>query len=243
MPQLYDSIGIGYEDYRRPDPRVAAAIRSGLGAASSVVNVGAGTGSYEPEGCIAVEISRTMIAQRTAHAAPVVQASCDGLPFDDASFDAALAVLTIHHWPDRSLGLREMARVSRERVVILSWDTAEADFWIYDYFPEIEEIDRRTCPPIDEVRGELGALESVAVPIPWDCSDGFLGAYWRRPRAYLDAGVRSAISTFQRIDPEAGIERLRSDLDDGTWDERYGHLLERDVLDLGYRLLVAEHAA
>ena len=243
MAQLYDEIGIGYGDYRRPDPRVAAAIRAGLGDASSVVNVGAGAGSYEPADCVAVEPSGTMIAQRPKRGAPVIQASSECLPFEDASFDAAMAVLTIHHWPDPARGLAEMARVSRQRVVVLSWDPDAANFWLFDYFPEIAEIDHQICPTIDEVRGALGSLESIAVPVPWDCSDGFLGAYWRRPRAYLDPGVRGAISGFRRIDPDAGIERLRRDLDDGSWQNRYGQLLDRDALDLGYRLLVATNAA
>ena len=144
MAQLYDEIGIGYRDYRRPDPRFARAIRSALGDAASVVNVGAGAGSYEPDHCrvVAVEPSMEMIPQREGAAAPVVQAAGARLPFGDGAFDAALAVLTLHHWPDRARGLSELARVSRKRVVVVSWDPDTFNVWLYDYFPQIAEIDR-----------------------------------------------------------------------------------------------------
>src|SRR5438128_11961089 len=209
--ELYDEIGVGYRNSRRPDPRIATAIFHALGEAETVVNVGAGAGSHEPSdrSVIAVEPSMTMIRQRPVGSAPAVQASATHLPFRSATFEAALAILTVHHWPDRARGLGELARVARDRIVILTWDPATSGFWLVDdYFPEIV--------------------------------DGFLGAYWRRPHAYLDASVRSAISTFSKIHAlEAGLTRLRRDLQDGTWERRYGDLLGRREIDLGYRLLVS----
>jgi SAM-dependent methyltransferase len=241
--QLYDAIGPGYGAYRRPDPRIGAAIRQALGDAESVVNVGAGAGSYEPPGrrVVAVEPSRAMIAQRRASMAPVVRASATALPFRDGVFGAALAVLTVHHWPDRARGLAEMARVARDRVVILTWDPAMPGFWLTeDYFPAIFVVDRPIFPTMDELRRALGEIRILPLPVPHDCTDGFLGAYWRRPHAYLDAGVRAAISTFSKIgDPGPGLVRLRGDLEDGTWMRRHGALLDRVELDLGYRLVVA----
>jgi len=245
MAHLYDQIGIGYRALRRPDPRIAAAIVDALGPAASVVNVGAGAGSYEPTDrrVVAVEPSREMIRQRPAGAAPVVQASATALPFRTATFDAALAVLTVHHWPDRARGLAELRRVARDRVVILTWAPDAAGFWLVeDYFPELVAIDRAIFPTPDEMRRTLDPIEVHPLPIPHDCTDGFLGAYWRRPRAYLDAAVRGAISTFSKIgDVDPGLARLRNDLEDGTWTRRHGLLLTRSELDLGYRLVVAKN--
>ena len=244
MSHLYDTIGIGYRALRRPDPRIAAAIVSALGPALSVVNVGAGAGSYEPADrrVVAVELSREMIRQRPAGAAPVLQASATALPFRGSAFDAALAVLTVHHWPDRAQGLAELRRVARGRVVILTWEPDAASFWLTEeYFPELVVIDRGIFPTRDELERSLGPVELLPLPIPHDCVDGFLGAYWRRPRAYLDAAVRGAISTFSKLaDVEPGLERLRRDLDDGTCTRRHGPLLARADLDLGYRLVIAQ---
>jgi SAM-dependent methyltransferase len=245
--QLYDEIGIGYGSQRRPDPRIASAILHALGPADPVLNVGAGAGSYEPTDrrVVAVEPSRVMIRQRPRSAAPVVQGSAVPLPFQDASFAAALAVLTVHHWPDRARGLRELVRVAEQRVVLLTFDPAASGFWlIEDYFPEIGEIDRRILPPIAELRDLLGELEVHPVPVPHDCTDGLLGAYWRRPRAYLDAGVRGGMSSFAKLgDVESGLARLRRDLEDGSWERRHGHLLHRSEIDLGYRLVIAQQSA
>src|SRR6266850_1722401 len=201
MAELYDAIGQGYDLHRRPDPRIASAIVAALGPADTVVNVGAGAGSYEPRDrrVVAVEPSRAMIGQRRPCSAPVVQASATALPFRDAAFDAALAVLTVHHWPDRARGLAELTRVAR-RMVILTWDPASSGFWLVDdYFPEIAIIDRPIFPGLDELTRMLGPIDVRSIPVPHDCSDGFLGAYWRRPHAYLDAGVRGAISTFAKL--------------------------------------------
>jgi SAM-dependent methyltransferase len=245
MTQLYDEIGRGYSSYRRAEPRIVAAINRVLGTAETVVNVGAGTGSYEPtdRAVVAVEPSLAMIRQRRAGSAPVIQASATHLPFRDAAFAAALAVLTVHHWPDRQRGLTEMARVVRQRVIILTWDLAvTAGFWLVeDYFPEIVQADRRIFPSFEEFSGALGRIEVQPLLVPHDCADGFLGAYWRRPHAYLDPGVRSAISTFAKIgDVTPALTRLRRDLEDGTWMHRYGHLLRQSELDLGYRLIIAQ---
>ena len=243
MTELYDEIGVGYRNSRRPDPRIATAIVHALDEAETVVNVGAGAGSYEPSdrAVVAVEPSMTMIRQRRVGSAPAVQASATQLPFRNATFEAALAILTVHHWPDRVRGLAELARVARGRIVILTWDPATSGFWLVDdYFPEIIEIDRRIFPSIEEFSRALGRIDVHILPIPHDCADGFLGAYWQRPHAYLDASVRSAISTFSKIRAlEAGLTRLRRDLEDGNWERRYGDLLRRSKIDLGYRLLVS----
>jgi len=241
---LYDHIGIGYSDYRRPDPRIAARIDAALGPCRSVLNVGAGAGSYEPRNrsVTAVEPSAQMIRQRPAEAAGVVQADAVRLPFADRSFDAALAILTIHHWPDKARGLAELRRVARERVVILTWDPQHAQFWlIQDYLPEIHEIDRRDFPTLREIEQAIGLSETEVLAIPADCADGFLGAYWRRPAAYLDPRVRAAISIFSKLDASAAIARLEADLADGTWRSRHGELLARSELDVGYRLVVARY--
>jgi SAM-dependent methyltransferase len=240
--ELYDTIGHGYRRTREQDPRIAEQILSALGDSSSVLNVGAGAGSYEPRDrkLIAVEPSMVMVRQRPGGAAPVVRASATDLPFRDECFDASLAVLTIHHWPDLARGLQEIRRTARRTVVILTFDTSVGGFWLTDYFPEIPEIDRRTMPPISEVQRHLGRAAVFDVPVPYDCVDGFLCAYWRRPHAYLDANVRSAISIFSKLgDLEAGLSALQADLDSGEWYRRYGRLLHRSELDLGYRLVVA----
>jgi SAM-dependent methyltransferase len=242
-PHLYDRIGPGYTTHRRPDPRIAAAIVDALGPARSVLNVGAGAGSYEPTDrrVVAVEPSPEMIRQRPPGAAPVVQASATALPFRDGAFDATLAVLTVHHWPDRARGLAELRRAARDRAVILTWEPGAVPFWLVDdYFPELVALDRPIFEPIDALRRVLGPIEVRPVPVPHDCVDGFLGAYWRRPEAYLDPAVRGAISTFTKIDDsEPGVARLRRDLEDGTWRRRHGALLGRESLDLGYRLIIA----
>jgi SAM-dependent methyltransferase len=190
---------------------------------------------------VAVEPSMAMIRQRRAPGIPVVQASATRLPFPDGAFAAALAVLTIHHWPDRVCGLSELARVARHRLVIVTYDPAATGFWLVeDYFPVIAEIDRQILPSLDEFRQTLGPVDVHPLPIPHDCTDGFLGAYWRRPSAYLDPDVRGAISSFAKLpDVDAGLSRLRADLADGTWERRHGHLMHRTSLDLGYRLVVA----
>jgi SAM-dependent methyltransferase len=240
---LYDRIGVGYSAWRRPDPRIAARITDALGPARTIVNVGAGAGSYEPadRAVVAVEPSAEMVRQRPPSAGPAVRASAERLPFRDRAFDAAMAVLTIHHWPDWRAGLAEMRRVAREPVAILTWDPDHPGFWlVQDYFPEILEIDRVILPRLEEIERVLGPCEVRPVPVPADCSDGFLGAYWQRPEMYLHPGARGAISSFAKIQTlESGLDRLRAELGDGTWERRYGSLRALPELDIGYRLVVA----
>lgn len=238
----YDSIGHGYARVRRQEPRIAARIDSALADCRSVVNVGAGTGSYEPRGreVIAVEPSEVMIRQRDSAAAPAIRGCASALPFRDGAFDGSLAILTLHHWPDLERGLDELRRTSRKRTVILTFDTSVGGFWLTDYFPEILEIDSKTMPPISEIRRHLGDFAILDVPIPHDCKDGILGAYWRRPEAYLHAEVRNGTSVFSGVEHlESGLRRLRSNLESGEWHRRYGWVLEEQELDLGYRLLIA----
>jgi SAM-dependent methyltransferase len=181
-----------------------------------------------------------MIRQRDPRAALAVRASATNLPFYDETFDASLAVLTIHHWPDLESGLQELRRAARRNVVILTCDPSVVGFWLTDYFPEILEIDRRIMPCVSELRRHLGRIAVFDVPIPYDCTDGFLGAYWRRPEAYLSADTRACISTFSKLrNVEQGLAALRRDLASGEWHSRYGELLRRSTLDLGYRLVVA----
>jgi SAM-dependent methyltransferase len=244
---LYDSIGRNYVELRRPDQRIASIMGTTLGDAVSVVNVGAGAGSYEPlsRTVLAVEPSEVMIRQRPAGAAPCLQGSAEALPVETASVDAAMAVLTVHHWIDLERGLAEMARVARKRVVLLTWVPDARPFWLTeDYFPEIAAIDRKIFPSTPALTAMLeriiGPVHIAPVPIPHDCTDGFLCAYWRRPESYLSANARSAISSFTKIDTEPGLAKLRSDLESGYWAERNRHLLGLDALDLGYRIVRCE---
>ena len=243
-PAIYDLIGRDYASQRRSDPRIASVIDAALADAGSVLNVGAGSGSYEPghRRVVAVEPSSVMLAQRPRSAAPAVQARAEELPFANATFDAVMGVLTVHHWTDQLRGLRECIRVARERVVMLTFDPASDGFWLtQDYLPEFLAIDRLQFPSIAALTAAFGPEARVGirpVPIPKDCVDGFLGAFWARPHAYLDARVQAGISSFARADVGAGLSRLRSDLSDGTWNARYGHLLALDVLDIGYRIII-----
>ncbi len=244
MTALYDTIGTTYGRYRRPDLRVQAAIDAALGDAKTVVNIGAGSGSYEPAGLIiAVEPARTMIAQRPIGSAPVVQAVAEHLPFRDKQFDAALAILTTHHWPDPRAGLREMARISHKQIILTHNDAAFANFWLtVEYIPELPRLDlaERFMPPIEDT---MRITDIIPVPVPWDCTDGFLCSYWRRPEMYLDPDARAAISGLALLGDDItgpAINRLAADIKSGAWDARYGHLRELDELDLGYRIIVAE---
>ena len=247
MGAVYDTIGTDYAAKRRADPRIALAIGKALGDAASVVNLGAGAGSYEPRGLpvVALEPSWELIGQRPAGAAPVVQAVAEHLPFPDGAFDAALAVLTVHHWSDRRAGLAELARAAR-RVVIVTWDPGCRDsFWLTtEYLPEIADFDVPRFPTLAELAEGLGArIETRVLPVPHDCADGFLGAFWRRPDAYLDPAVRGAMSCFAQLPRErvdAGLTRLAEDLRDGTWAARFGHLHDLDSADLGYRVVIAD---
>lgn len=245
---MYERIGLGYTTTRRPDPRIAATISAALGDARTVVNVGAGAGAYEPPDrrVVAVEPSQAMIAQRPTGAAPCIQAVAEHLPLRDQTFDASLAILTLHHWTDQAAGLAELRRVARRRVLVLTWDPVTGGaFWLVaEYFPEILAFDRPRFPSLASLKQRLGAVRVIPVPIPHDCRDGFLGSFWCRPESYLDATVRGAISGFALVDPESvqrGVARLAGDLRSGRWDARHGALRRQGTLDLGYRLIVAEH--
>lgn len=238
----YDRIGVDYADLRRPDPRIAAAIDAALGPARTVVNVGAGTGSYEPADRLvtAVEPSAAMIRQRPPGAAPVVQAAAEALPFADQSFDAAMAILTIHHWHDPARGCAELRRVARGPVVLLSFDPA-ARPWLTDYFPQLAALDERQMPALSDYERWFGHVGIAPLLVPHDCSDGFLYAFWRRPDAYLDPRLRRGSSSFWALDdPAPGLARLADDLASGEWDRRHGQLRALDAYDAGYRLVVAE---
>lgn len=240
----YDTIGINYEQLRKPDHRIASQINLALGTAATVLNVGAGTGSYEPTDrqVTAVEPSIEMIRKRHAKAAPAVQASADRLPFDDQSFDAAMAILTIHHWPDKAAGLHEMKRVTRGPIVLLTFDPSCRP-WLTEYLPELAVLDERQMPAMSQYAEWLGPVTTVPVPVPHDCTDGFLYAYWQRPEAYLDDRIRSGSSSFWSLPGlEAGIAGLAHDLASGEWDRKFGHLRRENEYDAGYRLVIAPPA-
>ena len=243
----YNRMGLNYSEFRRPDPRIEAAIWAALGDARSVVNVGAGTGSYEPPDreVVAVEPSPVMIAQRPAAAAPAIEGVAESLPLGDKSVDAAMGVLTIHHWSDLATGLAEMRRVARDRIVLLTPDAEViAETWIVkDYFPQAGVLDRDTLPSMATLRTMLPAASIDVLPVPRGCLDGFTIARWDRPELLLDAEVRRATSTWHRMPREAterGLERLRADLESGHWDEKYGHLRTETELDVGLRLVREE---
>jgi SAM-dependent methyltransferase len=237
---FYERTGGGYAERRRPDPRIEAVLHAALGDARSVVNIGAGTGSYEPRDrrVIAVEPARVMLAQRTS-AAPRVQAVAEALPLRDHAFDVALAILTLHHWSDWQRGVAELRRVARRAVIVTFDPAADPSFWLFDYFPQILARDRLRMPPLAALCGQLGA-QATPLLVPYDCTDGFLGAYWREPTQYLDAGARSAMSGFGLLAPAelaAGLQRLAADLASGAWHARHGYLLHRETLDIGYRVV------
>jgi SAM-dependent methyltransferase len=241
MLSKYDTIGKNYAVLRKPDRRIARIIERALGSAQTVLNVGAGAGSYEPtdRSVIAVEPSREMIRKRSPAAAAAIQASAEHLPFDDKSFDASMAILTIHHWPDEEAGLREMRRVTRGPIVLLTFDPSQRP-WLTDYLPELSALDEVQMPAMSDYERWLGAVRITPVPVPHDCTDGFLYAYWRRPAAYLDPYIRSGSSSFWAISNAAtGLENLQRDLETGAWQRRYGALLTLDEYDAGYRLVVA----
>lgn len=229
--------------YRKPDPRIAASIWGHLADARRVLNVGAGIGSYEPGECevFAVEPSEEMIYLRSKSSTTVIRGKAEHLPFHDREFDASMAVLTIHHWADMQKGLSEMLRVTVDRIVLLTWVGYGNDFWLEDYIPEIRGVDLELFPTLHELDEMLGPTVVETVAIPHDCSDGFMCAYWRRPKAYLDAGVRNAISTFARIgDVSDGLRRLECDLDSGAWNKKYGDLPGKQSMDLGYRIVTCD---
>jgi len=245
MTTAYERLGVGYAAGRRADPRWQAAIDEALGDARTVVNVGAGTGSYEPADrlVIGVEPSPTMIAQRSARSAPVVRATAERLPFEDGCFEAALGVLTLHHWTDWAAGVREARRVAA-RIVLVHFDPVpHTQFWLArDYLPELADVWRRVPSAVD-VAGALGGAVVSALPVPADCLDGFLPAYWQRPQAYLRPEIRSTMSGLQLLDDEVlakAVARLAVDLEDGTWHRKNSDVEGLVELDVGFRLITAQ---
>jgi SAM-dependent methyltransferase len=245
---LYDELGRGYARTRREDPAIAARIVAALGDARSVVNVGAGAGSYEPAGreVTAVEPSAEMIAQRPARAAKAIRASAEDLPFEDGAFDAAMAVLTVHHWTDLDAGLAEMRRVARHRVVLVTFDPAPLrELWfVRDYFPAIVGLHAQRLDS-EALAAKLPAAEVRPLPVPRECRDLFFAALWARPEMALDPEVTRPMWVMGRLSDEAredGLARLSADLESGAWDERNGHLRKLEELDVGLRVIVSELA-
>lgn len=242
---VYDRIGVGYSAVRRPDPRIEARIRGALGTAERVLNVGAGTGSYEPTDVrvVAVEPSVEMIQQRRPGAAPVVRAFAERLPFAAATFEGAMAILTVHHWTDPRAGLAELRRVAAGPIVVFTFDKLVHDtMWIDGYVPEALALDEGLLDSV-AIADALGGGRVEVVPVPHDCVDGFAHANWRRPERYLDPAVRAGISTFARLPDSVvvpAMDRLRADLDSGRWAEEHADLLELDELDAGMRLVIVD---
>lgn len=241
----YDVIGRAYAKARREDPYIARQIHDALGRTGPVVNIGAGTGNYEPtdRNVVAVEPSMKMIAQRTGRPAPAVQAVAEALPFGDRSFEVALAVITLHHWTDPVTGLREMARVARRQVVVYFEPSQTRHFWAFEYFPTSTSLPTVVDPPGERMLAEQLELNEIrAVLVPRDCTDGFGVAFWARPEALLDPGIQAGMSWLAML-PEAdrawGTARLRSDLASGEWDRRHGHLRNESSFDGGYRIALA----
>ncbi len=239
----YDAIGVGYRAKRRPDPRLRAALHEAIGSAETILNVGAGAGSYEPSDCpvVALEPSGVMLAQHPGHRR--VRGVAEQLPFADGTFDVALAILTVHHWEDLHAGLEELCRVAR-RQVLFTWDPDhERKLWVTtDYVPAIDDLETSRFVPLASVVDALGAHTVRPFEIPHDFTDGFQAAFWRRPEMYLDPEVRAASSTFASLPPARvlpGIERLRSDLQSGKLLETYGELLALEKADFGHRIVIA----
>lgn len=243
----YGAIGPGYASIRRPDPRIERVVWDALGDARTVINVGAGAGSYEPwdREVTAVEPSAAMRAERPPERVRAIDATADALPFPDDSFDAAMASVTIHQWPDLEAGLGEMRRVARGPVVILTFSPEVPEpWWQPVYVPELYEVEARRMPALDRVAAALGGrVEIRTVPVPADCIDGFGQAFFARPEATLDPAVRRAMSAWSFLD-DAVVDRyvreLSADLESGAWDERWGRFRRLDEFDVGLRLVVAQ---
>jgi len=243
----YSNLAADYAVVRRPDPRIGAQLAAALGTARTVLDVGAGTGSYEPTDrhVVAVEPSAEMRALRDPALPPAIDATADALPFDDDTFDAALAVFTIHHWPDLDRGLAEVRRVTRGPVVIMTADPeALGDLWQAHYAPEFHATERQRYPSLTRIATALGGgpLEVRPLRIPLDCSDGFADAFYGRPEALLDPAVRNAQSAWSFVADDAQsrfARRLRADLDSGAWDERHGHLRTQPEFEGSIRILIA----
>jgi SAM-dependent methyltransferase len=239
--KVYDKIGVGYNTYRKPDPRIAAALSREIGTAERIINIGAGAGSYEPidRYLVALEPSWAMIEQHPKNGSFCVQGFSEALPFRDQTFDVGLAILTIHHWANIAKGLKEAMRVNKQRLILLTWIGFKEDFWLLDYLPQIKAINEAQFLSIEQLAEIMGPVRAEPIPIPHDCMDGFLCAYWRRPHVYLDKGARNAISIFSRLTHiEAGLQSLKNDLESGLWHKKYQDLLHKESMDFGYRIVV-----
>jgi len=242
--ELYDEIGLNYSIGRKSDAYIAAQINSELQGSDSILNIGAGSGSYEPKSVnlTAVEPSNAMIRQRIPGSHPVCKAKAEYLPFADKSFSHTMTILSMHHWSDRKQALTEISRVTEKRFIAVSWDPGDNLFWLTrDYFPEIYEIDRQIFPQIDEFYESFEKVTVKTLPIPADCRDGFMAAYWRKPHAYLDKQVREGISTFHKISNiDDGLYKLEKDLKSGIWQQKYADLLKLKFIDVGYKIIVVD---
>ncbi len=244
MNPVYDDIGVKYSVNRRTDPRIAAQINTQLRGATRILNIGAGAGSYEPEdvALVAVEPSSRMIAQRAPNAHPVHQASAESLPFEDKTFSHVMTVLSMHHWSDQAKAFEEINRVATDRFVAVTWNPEAESFWLTrDYFPEIHAADTPIFPRPAQFSEHFDNVEIVPLQIPEDCEDGFLAAYWKRPRAYLSEHVRRSMSPFAKINHlSEGLKKLEQDLDSGEWEERNAALLSATAFDAGYCIISAK---
>jgi SAM-dependent methyltransferase len=243
----YDQLGQKYSGYRQTDPRIAEYVTKALGDAKTILNVGAGAGSYEPSDkyVVAVEPSIVMRSQRTKNGkVPAINAKADNLPFDDNAFDASMAMVTVHHWPDMNKGLKELRRVTKGQVVIMTFDPNELDnFWNSNYFPELIEIEKARYPTIDFITKSLGGTcEVISVPIPLDCVDGFQEAFYGRPEAFLEKEIRLSQSAWGFL-PEGVeaklVQSLRADLESGEWDKKYGHFRSQPTFTCALRLIIS----
>ena len=241
----YDRIGTAYATRRREDPRLAEPVLNALAGAATVLNVGAGTGSYEPADrfVVGLEPSDVMIAQRSVERGPAVRGVAEAFPFPDTSFDAVMAILTVHHWADRDRGLSEMRRVAPRRLVLTFEPFDQFGMWLKDYIPELTHLSSSSGPSVEQIMDGIEATSVLPIPIPHDCADEMMVAYWRRPEAYLDPSTHAGASGLKLVDPAAvtrGLEMLQADLESGEWDRRYGYLRDLDSFDCGLRLVVGQ---
>ena len=243
MKATYDQIGINYAQKRKSDPRIAAQILDRLQGVEKILNIGAGTGSYEPANMdlVALEPSLEMIKQRSADAHPVIQGVAESLPFEDNSFSHALTILSMHHWKNQAKAFQEINRVVTDQFIAVSWNPKSTGFWFTrDYFPEIVEMDQHTFPSIELFEQHFNDVKVEPLLIPEDCVDGFLAAYWKRPEAYLDQNVRNSISSFSKLDHiEERLQRLETDIKSGAWHQQNQTILHQSELDAGYIIISA----
>ena len=243
MDAIYDEIGINYSVTRCTDPEIAKQLYSELDAAIRIVNIGAGTGSYEPENMqlVAVEPSAEMISQRKTGSYPVEKAFAEKLPFENSSFSHAMTVLSMHHWENRPLAFSEINRVATEKFVAITWDPESEPFWLTrDYFPEIYEMDKRIFPGLEELNDHFNEVQVNSLKIPGDCKDGLFAAFWKRPEAYLSSRVRQSTSPFSKVkNLSEGLHRLEEDLASGLWAKNNHAILDSSSLDVGYRVISA----